>query len=64
MVVDSERASQFICFYKCYYNYYPEPKVQEPGKKKKKKKRSLEPMLVDEGRFKIYQKVEAAQTRL
>ena len=52
MVVDSERTSRFICFNMCYYNYHPKPKGQEAGKKKKKKKH-LEPMSVDEGRFKI-----------
>lgn len=42
-----------------YYNYHPEPKEKEPEKKKKKKKNHIEPMSVDEGRFKIRPKVEA-----
>ena len=49
MVVDSERTSRFICFNMRYYNYHPEPKEQETGKKKKKK--HLELMSVDEGLF-------------
>ena len=60
MVVDSERTSrEFICCNMCYYNYFPEPKEQEPGTKKKKK-RHLEPISVDEGRSEICRKVGAA----
>ena len=61
MVVDSERTSRFICLNMCYYNYHPEPSEKEPVKKKKKKeKKHLEPMSVDDGRFKICPKVESA----
>lgn len=53
MVVDSERTSRFSCFCMCCYNYHPELKEQETGKKKKRRKKHLEPMSVDEGLFKI-----------